>query len=268
MLTRLAPAKINLFLHVTGRFDDGYHELQTAYHLIDWCDEIEFELTSDGTISRGRAIEGVEEANDITVIAARKLRSRFPGSQGVIIRCKKHIPIGAGLGGGSSDAATTLLALNELWDLETELNQLAEIGLELGADVPVFIFGKNAWAEGKGEILSSVSISKQLYLVVFPGFSVSTARIFEAFHGTSYTEKIAYEPFFTGNMVNDLEEITCTLYPEVRTLIDFLKNWGLTRMTGSGSAAFIPIQSRELGESIIAELPTTWVGRVCLGQSS
>lgn len=268
MLKRLAPAKINLFLHVTGRFNDGYHELQTVYHLIDWCDEIQFELTSDGSIARGRAIEGVEEANDITVLAARKLRSRFPGSQGVIIRCKKHIPIGAGLGGGSSDAATTLLALNELWELGVELNQLAEMGLELGADVPVFIFGKNAWAEGRGEILSGASVSEQLYLVVYPGFSVSTARVFAAFHGTPYTEKIANEPFSTDEMVNDLEAITCTLYPEMRKLIGFLKKWGLARMTGSGSAAFLPIQSREIGESIIAELPAAWVGRVCLGQSS
>ncbi len=268
MLTRLAPAKINLFLHVTGRFDDGYHELQTAYHLIDWCDEIEFELTSDGSIGRGRDIEGVEEANDITVLAARKLRSRFPGSEGVMIRCNKHIPIGAGLGGGSSDGATTLLALNELWELGAELGQLAEIGLELGADVPVFIFGKNAWAEGRGEILSGVSVNEQLYLVVYPGFSVSTARVFEAFHGVPYTEKIDNEQFSTGDTVNDLEAITCTLYPEVRTLIDFLKQWGLTRMTGSGSAAFMPIQSREFGESIIAELPAAWIGRVCLGQAS
>ncbi len=268
MLTRLAPAKINLFLHVTGQFDDGYHELQTAYHLIDWCDEIEFELTRDGSIARGRTIEGVEEANDITILAARKLRSRFPGSEGVMIRCKKQIPIGAGLGGGSSDAATTLLALNELWELGAELSQLAEIGLEIGADVPVFIFGKNAWAEGRGEILSGVSVNKQLYLVVYPGFSVSTARVFEAFHGTPFTEQVANEPFFTDDMVNDLEAITCTLYPEVGALIDFLKQWGLTRMTGSGSAAFMPIQSREVGESIIAELPAAWIGRVCLGQSS
>lgn len=268
MLTRLAPAKINLFLHVTGRFDDGYHELQTAYHLIDWCDEIEFELTRDGSIARGRTIEGVEEANDITVLAARKLRSRFPGSEGVIIRCKKQVPIGAGLGGGSSDAATTLLALNQLWELGAELSQLAEIGLEIGADVPVFVFGKNAWAEGRGEILSSVSVNEQLYLVVYPGFSVSTARVFEAFHGTPYTEKITNKLSLTGDMKNDLEAITCTLYPEVRTLIDFLKQWGLTRMTGSGSAAFMPIQSREFGASIIAELPAAWIGRVCLGQSS
>lgn len=268
MLMRLAPAKINLFLHVTGRFDDGYHELQTAYQLIDWCDEIEFELTRDGSIARGRAIEGVEEANDITVLAARKLRSRFPGSEGVIIRCRKQIPIGAGLGGGSSDAAATLLALNELWELGAELSQLAEIGLELGADVPVFVFGKNAWAEGRGEILSGVSVSKQLYLVVYPGFSVSTARVFEVFHGTPYTEKIANVPLSTGDLANDLEAITCTLYPEVLTLIDFLQQWGLTRMTGSGSAVFLPIQNRESGESIIAELPAAWIGRVCLGQSS
>ena len=268
MLKRLAPAKINLFLHVTGRYDDGYHELQTVYQLIDWCDEIEFELTSDRSIARGRPIEGVEEANDITVLAARKLKFHFPGSEGVIIHCKKNIPIGAGLGGGSSDAATTLLALNELWELGAELSQLAEIGLEIGADVPVFVFGKNAWAEGRGEILSDVSVNEQLYLVVYPGFSVSTARIFEAFHGAPYTEKIANEPFRTGDVVNDLEAITCALYPEVRKLIDFLKKWGLTRMTGSGSAAFIPIQSREFGESIIAELPAAWIGRVCLGQSS
>ncbi len=268
MLIRQAPAKINLFLHIVGRFDDGYHDLQTAYQLLDWCDELEFEPTQDGQIRRGIPIAGVAESEDITIRAARRLRERFAGERGAIIRCRKRLPIGAGLGGGSSDAAATLLALNELWGLGATRAQLARIGAEIGADVPVFVHGKNAWAEGRGDALSDISIPEQLYVVIYPDCSISTARVYREFKGTPFRARITPAEFHRCGLGNDLEAAACRLYPEVRALIERLKSWGEPRMTGSGSAVFMPVESRDAGESILSALPSAWMKRVCVGQAS
>ncbi len=264
----LAPAKINLFLHVVGRYGDGYHELQTVFQLLDWCDELELKCTNDGSIFRETALPGIAEQSDITIRTARLLRQKYPGSEGVVIHCRKNLPIGAGLGGGSSDAATTLLALNELWELSLDRLQLAEIGALIGADVPVFVHGKNAWAQGRGEELSEISIPEQLYIVVFPACQVSTRRVFEAFHGTAYREKLALSSVAMLPLSNDLEAVTCRLYPQVRLALEWLQNWGTPRMTGSGSAVFMPIENHQLGRSILAELPSAWTGRVCVGRGS
>ncbi len=268
MLSWSAPAKINLFLHVVGQFDDGYHELQTVYQLLDWCDELEFECTCDGSISRSTKIKNISEANDVTIRAARLLRMRFPGPQGVRIKCNKQLPVGAGLGGGSSCAAATLCALNELWQLGLKQKDLATIGLEIGADVPVFIYGKNAWAEGRGEQLTDISIPQQLYLLVYPACSVSTARVFRTFSQTPrYRPKLSIGEFGNRKLNNDLEAIACQLYPEVGILLEWLKNWGEPRMSGSGSSSFLPIDSRKAGEDILAELPAAWTGRICVGRN-
>ena len=263
-----APAKINLFLHVVGRFDDGYHDLQTVYQLLDWCDELEFECTADGSIRRSTSIEGVSEADDLTVRAARLLRSRFPGTQGVEIRIRKNLPIGAGLGGGSSDAATTLIALNEIWNLGLKIEQLMELGAEIGADVPVFIFGENAWAEGRGDRLSKISIPRQLYLVVFPNVAVSTKLVFQELRPEEYRERVSVEEFRTGAFGNSMEKTAVRLYPQIGELIEWLNQWGVPRMSGSGSSVFLPLNNCEFGMTILERLPNNWVGQVCVGNSS
>ncbi len=268
MLTWRAPGKINLFLHVVGRLNDGYHELQTAYQLLDWYDELEFELTTDGRIHRGGPIPEVAEADDITLRAARRLRDLRPGTEGTIIHCHKNLPVGAGLGGGSSDAATTLLALNEMWNLAMDVSELVDLGATIGADVPVFIRRRNALAEGRGERLVDFSISEQLYLVVYPGCLASTEQVFRAFIDTPFRERITIEKFYEYELYNDLEATTCRLYPEVRALIDWLKSWGTPRMTGAGSAVYLPIENREIGTTIQRQLPTRWISRVCVGQGS
>ncbi len=263
-----ACAKINLFLHVVKRLDCGYHELQTVYQLIDWCDELEFNGTSDGSIVRVVPIEGIAESDDLTVRAARLLRDRFPGPRGVNISVRKHVPVGAGLGGGSSCAATTLIALNSLWNLDLDVDTLAAIGAQIGADVPVFVRGRNAWAEGLGEILSDISLNEQLYLVVYPGVAVSTARVFREFNASGCRTKVSAEDFSLGALGNDLEAVTCRLYPEVQALIDWLRPHGAARMTGSGSSVFMSLESRQSGEALLARLPQGWVGRIALGQGS
>ncbi len=263
-----APAKINLFLHVVGRFDDGYHDLQTVYQLLDWCDELEFECTVDGSIRRRTSIKSVSEPDDLTVRAARLLRSRFPGTQGVEIRIRKNLPIGAGLGGGSSDAATTLIALNEIWDLGLKIEQLMDLGAEIGADVPVFIFGENAWAEGRGDRLSKISIPEQLYLVVFPNVAVSTKLVFRELRPEKFRERVSVDEFHAGGLGNDLENPARHLYPQLGDLIEWLSQWGVPRMSGSGSSAFIPIESRGIGKDILGRLPPNWVGRMCIGKPS
>ena len=251
-----------------GRFDDGYHDLQTVYQLLDWCDELEFECTVDGSIRRRTSIKSVSEPDDLTVRAARLLRSRFPGTQGVEIRIRKNLPIGAGLGGGSSDAATTLIALNEIWNLGLKIEQLMELGAEIGADVPVFIFGENAWAEGRGDRLSKISIPEQLYLVVLPNVAVSTERVFREMRPENYRQIISVDEFHAGGLGNDLENPARQLYPRVGELLEWMSQWGVPRMSGSGSSAFITIESRGVGEDILGRLPPNWVGRVCVGNSS
>ena len=268
MTTWLAPAKLNLFLHVVNRFDDGYHELQTVYQLIDWNDELRFDITSDGHIRRISSIEKIPETEDLTVRAALALRNQNPGTQGVNIHLKKNIPIGGGLGGGSSNAATTLTALNELWNLNLSIEKLAEIGITLGADIPVFLNGKNAWAEGRGEILSDIEIPQRLYLVVAPPVEVSTKIVFQNCQFASFRPKITIEDFFKETTGNDLEETACEFYPEVKSLLQWLRSLGPARMTGSGGAVFLQIQSVQQGEEILAKLPPTCRGRICTGEGA
>ena len=193
------------------------------------------------------------------------------GSQvpkGVEIRIRKNLPIGAGLGGGSSDAATTLIALNEIWNLGLKIEQLMDLGAEIGADVPVFIFGENAWAEGRGDRLSKISIPEQLYLVVLPNVAVSTERVFREMRPENYRQIISVDEFHAGGLGNDLETPARHLYPRVGELIEWMSQWGVPRMSGSGSSAFIPIESRGIGKDILGRLPPNWVGRMCIGQGS
>ncbi len=260
-----APAKLNLFLHVVGRLENGYHQLQTVYQFIDWKDELAFEATPNGRIRRPSDVQSIPEEQCLTLKAARALRDLFPGTEGVDIRLKKNIPVGSGLGGGSSDAATTLIALNDLWNLELSDDELAEIGAEVGADIPVFVHGKNAWAEGKGEILSEISLSERRYLVAVPSVEVSTRRVFQECKLSPYRERISLQDFYDGAVCNDLEHTACRLYPEVRLALEWLSQYGEARMTGSGGAVFVELKTGNHTEEFLQRQPPGYRCRICVG---
>ncbi|MCB1986474.1 MAG: 4-(cytidine 5'-diphospho)-2-C-methyl-D-erythritol kinase, partial [Nitrosomonas sp.] len=237
-LTFPAPAKLNLFLHVVGRRQDGYHLLQTVFRLLDFSDELSFTLRDDGLVNLVTPVDGIPEDQDLCVRAAKLLRSRSGTTMGVDIALKKRIPMGGGLGGGSSDAATTLMALNQLWNLNWDKAKLLELGLQLGADVPVFIFGQNAFAEGIGEKLSAVQLPAAWYLVLIPPVHVSTAEIFSNKELTRNTIPIKIPPFSIWQGHNDLEQVVCSLYPEVSRRLKWLKqleNTTIAAMSGSGA---------------------------------
>ena len=253
-----APAKINLFLHVLGRRDDGYHELQTAFLFLDYCDVFEFHSRQDQEIVRHANYDNVVEEDDIIIRAASLLRERAQRPFGVDIHVDKRLPMGGGLGGGSSNAATTLVALNSLFSLGLEKDELAAIGLELGADVPVFVAGEAAWAEGVGERLSPSSVTEDWYLVVIPNSPVSTAEIFAADDLTRNTAAITIRDFLAGAGHNDCENVVRQRYPEIREVLDWLGERHETRMTGTGACVFARFNSREQAEAAGKSLPKGW----------
>jgi len=257
-----APAKLNLFLHVIGRRADGYHLLQSAFMLIDWCDTLHFEKRPDGQISRedlGVALP----ADDLIVRAACALQQHTGCTDGVHVSVEKRIPAQAGLGGGSSDAASCLLALNRLWNLGLSRQVLARIGLALGADVPFFIGGHNAWAEGIGENLTPVELPARRFLVIKPPAGLETAKIFGAHELTRDTKPatlavFAADPYGFGQ--NDLQPVASRLCPDVQMALSWMSKQGLTgRMTGSGSAVFAPLAR----ETAPAQVPNHWLAREC-----
>jgi len=253
-----APAKLNLMLHITGRREDGYHLLQSVFQFIDLCDWLEFEAEAGGVIHRLDSRTPVAEDEDILLAAARLLQEKFQVSQGVGIRIEKRIPIGGGLGGGSSDAATCLVALNRLWELNLTLPQLAEIGLELGADVPVFVRGYAAWAGGVGEILQAMDIKESLYLVVHPGIAVSTAQIFAAEELTRNCDPITIRAFLRGAGRNVCEPVVRKLYPVVGEAIDWLSQFGAARMSGTGACVFVEMDSLRQAETVKSQIQKPW----------
>jgi len=257
-LSLQSPAKLNLMLHITGRRDDGYHLLQTVYQFIDLCDQMEFHLTTDGSIQRNNSNTPVAEADDLTIQVARLLQKQYRVEMGARISVDKRIPIGGGLGGGSSNAATTLLALNQLWGLNLGLTELAAIGLKLGADVPVFVMGEAAWASGIGEQLSPIELSEPWYLVIHPGVRVSTAKIFEAEELTRDCEAITIRAFLSGSSSNVCENVACKLYPEIQQAIDWLNQFGNARMTGTGGCVFAAFDSLEQAEGVKSRAPEHW----------
>jgi 4-diphosphocytidyl-2-C-methyl-D-erythritol kinase len=251
-----APAKLNLFLHVVGRRADGYHLLQTVFQLISLADSLDIDTRSDGQIVRETDLHGVAHNDDLVVRAARLLQQASATKQGAQIRVRKQIPSGAGLGGGSSDAATVLMALNRLWRTGLNRVQLMRLGLQLGADVPVFIFGQNAFAEGVGELLTPVDLPRQAFLVVQPIQGVSTQGIFQAPDLTRDTETVKIMDFSERQAItrlgfghNDLQPVVLNRFPVVRQAHDWLEQAGFKmRMTGSGSCFFIGFQSVEQAE--------------------
>jgi 4-diphosphocytidyl-2-C-methyl-D-erythritol kinase len=260
-----APAKVNLFLHVTGRRPDGYHELQTVFQLLDLCDTLDFELRDDGLIERVSGNEGVAPAQDLTLRAARLLRDRAGARQGVSLAVTKRIPLQGGLGGGSSDAATTLVALNELWGTGLGLDALAELGLALGADVPVFVRGRSAWAEGVGELLTAVEMPPRWFAIVRPAVAVSTAEVFQAPELTRNSPKITIGGFLQAGGHNDCEPVVAARYPEVRRAIEWLGRSGPARMTGTGSCVFAAFLTQEEAAAALVGLPGGWQGFVARG---
>ena len=257
-LSLQSPAKLNLMLHITGKRDDGYHLLQTVFQFIDLSDEMEFDLIDDGSIRRKNSHTSVAEAEDLAIRAAQLLQARYGVEKGIQIAVDKHIPIGGGLGGGSSNAATTLLALNRLWNLDLSLAELAGIGLELGADVPVFVMGQAAWASGIGEQLSPIDLSEPWYVVIHPGVEVSTAKIFKHRELTRDCDAITIRAFLDGAGINVCEKVACQLYPEVQQAIDWLNQFGNAKMTGTGACVFAAFDSLEQAEGVKSRSPEQW----------
>ncbi len=258
----LAPAKLNLFLHITGRRADGYHLLQSVFMLIDWCDTLHFDVKLDGSIQR-IDLNTPLPTNDLIVRAARALQATSGTSLGAEIRIDKQIPAQAGMGGGSSDAASTLLALNKLWGLNWPVSKLLPLGLALGADVPFFLYGHNAWVEGIGEKISPVLVPSSRFVVVKPNAGIETARIFgsptlERATKTATISDFAAQPYDFGR--NDLQPVAQALCPEVEMALHWLQSFGLKpRMTGSGSAVFA-----QLPEHIVVDTPPhNWQVQIC-----
>ena len=253
-----APAKLNLFLHVVGRRADGYHLLQTAFRLLDWGDTLDFALRTDGCIRRANDVPGVAEADDLVVRAARLLQAHTGSALGADITVHTVLPMGGGLGGGSSDAATTLVALNRLWATGLSRAELQTLGLALGADVPVFVFGRDAFAEGVGEALQPLALPPAWYVVVSPGVSVPTAEIFSAEDLTRNTAPIKMADFAPSTTRNDLQAVACSRYPEVQRAIDWLDAYAPALMTGSGACVFAEVPSEAEADRITKNCPPQW----------
>lgn len=264
-LTCPAPAKLNLFLHVVGRRDDGYHLLQTLFRFIDFSDTLHFTLRQDGVVRRTGSVEGVAEEQDLCVRAARLLQRETGCALGADIALDKRIPLGGGLGGGSSDAATALLALNKLWNLGLSRERLMQLGLQLGADVPVFIFGENAFAEGVGEQLQAYPLPEAWYVVLFPPVQVPTGLVFARPELTRDTISLKIRDLSTHRLRNDLQPVVSKLYPEVERHLDWLAHFAPAMMTGSGACVFAGFASAAQAQNVLDKLPADMRGIVARG---
>ena len=264
-----APAKLNLFLHVTGLRADGYHSLQTAFRLIDLADTLRFTARADGKVVLRQPLPGVPPEQDLCLRAAILLKHATGHQGGVEIELDKRIPIGGGLGGGSSDAATTLLVLNHLWRLGLKRGELQQLALKLGADVPVFVFGENAFAEGIGEQLTPLALPAAWYLVLVPPVEVPTAAVFAAPELTRETKPIRITAFFDGlkqrALRNDLEPVVSKRYPEVARHLAWLNEHGAARMSGSGACVYAEFSTQSDACAAQAQLPPTMRGFVARG---
>jgi len=269
LLSLPAPAKINLFLHITGRRADGYHQLQTLFQLLDYGDQIDFQRRDDNKITLSPAHPTIVEEDNLVFRAAKALQ-QFALTQtkqhyGADIHLHKRLPLGGGLGGGSSDAATTLIGLNQLWGLGISREQLATIGLKLGADVPIFIHGRTAWAEGIGEILTPIDMAECWYLVLAPNAEVSTPRIFSHQQLTRDARAITIRAFLEQGGRNDCQPIAEKLYPEVKTARQWLEQYANVRMTGTGACIFASFGNEAQARKVLADVPQRWQAFVARG---
>ena len=260
-----APAKLNLMLRVVGRRPDGYHLLQTVFQFLDISDELRFRVREDGVICRRLALAGVSEEQDLALQAARLLQEYSGTSLGAEIELHKRLPMGGGLGGGSSDAATVLVALNHIWGTGLASGQLAQLGLQLGADVPVFVHGFAAWAEGVGEQLTPVELPETWYLVLVPDCPVSTAQIFADPQLTRDSPQIKIADFFSGSQGNDCLPVVVRHYPEVAEAIRWLGQFAEPRLTGTGACVFAAFSDRAAAAELLDRLPTRLKGFVARG---
>lgn len=259
-----APAKLNLFLHITGRRDDGYHDLQTLFALLDHGDQLHFQAADELTLTCDRPEIPTDDSN-LVLRAARLLQEQTGCRHGARLHLHKHLPTGGGLGGGSSDAATTLCGLNQLWGLNLDTSRLAALGLHLGADVPVFVRGRSAWAEGVGDRLQAVELRPQWFLVVNPGIFVSTARIFGDRELTRHTPAItlpaSLEPATFTALGNDCETVARRHFPQIGKVLEWLeRNAGNARMTGTGACCFAHLAGQQSAQRLLHGLPQHWTG--------
>ncbi|MDK1023206.1 MAG: 4-(cytidine 5'-diphospho)-2-C-methyl-D-erythritol kinase [Gammaproteobacteria bacterium] len=271
-----APGKLNLFLHIIGRRPDGFHELQTLFQMVEFADEIRFESTPDSRVTVKGDFADTPPENNLIYKAAMSLRKAADIGCGAIIQVNKKLPIGGGMGGGSSNAATTLIGLNLLWDTNLQDDDMMHIGLQLGADVPLFIAGKTAWGEGAGERLTPLQMPEKWFLVVVPDCHVSTTAIFQNQQLTRDTSpiKIArfleHDDLYSGQasdliLRNDCEPVVRELYPEIDAALNWLSQWGPARMTGTGASVFSVFHDEDDANRVLAQLPRDWVGIVTRG---
>ena len=264
-----APAKLNLFLHIVGRRPDGYHELQTCFQFVDLCDEITLQVRADGQIRRVLDIPGLPPEADLCIRAARALKEAAGSPLGVDISLLKRIPIGGGMGGGSSDAASCLVALNQLWGIHWPTNRLAALGLKLGADVPVFVHGRVAWAEGVGERLTPLypprAPVEPIYLILKPNVFVSTAEVFQDPELTRNSAPITIHGFLASGGRNDCLGVVRRRYPEVARALDWLSLFGSARLTGTGACVFLACETMNLGQEIMRKMPPEFEGFLARG---
>jgi len=263
-----APAKLNLFLHVVGRRADGYHLLQTLFQLLDWGDEVRLRVRQDGQVLRGGTGFQAPIEQDLCLRAAHALKQRVGSPLGADIELVKRIPVGGGLGGGSSDAGTVLVALNELWGAGLGVGELAGIGATLGADVPVFVRGQSAWAEGIGDVLTPITMPERDYVIVDPGVSVATAEVFQAPELTRNSPPTTISGYLSGSGVeatNAFEPVARARYPQVAAAFDWLGQFGRARLTGSGGCVFVEVGSTQLAEEIVRRCPAAFTAHRAQG---
>ncbi|MDH3354762.1 MAG: 4-(cytidine 5'-diphospho)-2-C-methyl-D-erythritol kinase [Chromatiales bacterium] len=267
-----APAKLNLMLHITGRRSDGYHLLQTLFQFLDFGDELSFEITDSPEIIALFEMEDLPAEQNLIIRAARALQQQSGCNKGVKIDLIKQLPMGGGLGGGSSDAATTLVALNHLWGLHLSIDKLAEIGLNLGADLPIFIHGHSAWAEGVGEQLQSVTLPEPWFLVINPQIKVSTADIFNARELTRDCPPITIRDLISdgvlsSGLINICQSVVTERYPAIADALKWLNHFGDARLTGTGACLFASFKSQSEATNVLEQLPEQWHGFVAQGRN-
>jgi 4-diphosphocytidyl-2-C-methyl-D-erythritol kinase len=265
MLTLPAPAKLNLFLHITGRRPDGYHELQTLFQLLDYGDELTFVPDESTAIHLSCNNPLLETPDNLVLRAAHLLQATLAEKKGCRIHLDKKLPLGGGVGGGSSDAATTLLALNKLWHCGLSEAQLQQLGLQLGADVPVFLHGHTAWAEGVGEKLQNMQLPQDWFVVITPQCHVATAQIFNHEQLTRNSAPLRIPAFPFSGSRNDCEQVVCALYPQVQAALNWLNKFAAARMSGTGASVFASFASREQAVAVLEQLPLDFTGFVAQG---
>jgi len=253
-----APAKLNLMLRVVGRREDGYHLLQTVFQIIDLCDWLTFYPLAEDRVGLLKPIPGVPEQDDLTVRAAQLLKAHAGYRGGVCIEVEKNLPMGGGLGGGSSDAATVLVVLNKLWDLGLSRDELMQLGLRLGADVPIFVFGYSAWGEGVGEKLQAIAIPEQWVVIIKPDCHVNTKEIFCSEELTRDSKPITMHDFTAGDVINDCQFVVSKCYKQVQNAMNALSVYSMARLTGTGACVFAQFSSEAEAKSAYQELSKDW----------